>query len=179
MSVSTRTGDHGLTSLPLSSRRLPKFHPIFALLGHLDELNSLLGIIASLPPQPATAKIIHRLQTHLFRISSEIASLLSPHPKFHFTAKPTRELENWIDQFETTLPPLKHFLFPGGTLPAAFLFLARAVARRAERSLVKLSRTHPTHSNLLKYLNRLSDLLFLLSRFENHQSGVKDSPWQI
>jgi len=177
MPIYTHTGDQGTASLNVNFQDLPKSHPVFSLLGDLDELNSLVGVILSLSPSPLTKKYLLRLQSEIFLLSSEIASPSKPH--FRLKSIQVRQLERRIDQISRHLPQLKTFIFSQGTTPATLLFLARTVARRAERSLVSLAKHPPFATNhmLFAYLNRLSDFLFVLARYENYQCDLKDHPW--
>lgn len=177
MTIYTRRGDKGKTSL-LAGRRIPKTDLRVQSCGTLDELNSAIGVVLSfLPKQFSVASTLLRIQNDLFEINSEIAAE-GQESFFVLTEKKVRFLEKTIDRYEKKLPGLEHFIFPGGSQPAALLFLARAIARRAERQVVALSEKQRLNSQILAYLNRLSDLLFVLARFINFKAGVDEKKWQ-
>lgn len=175
MRIYTRTGDTGETGL-IGGQRVPKDDPRVEAYGTVDELNATLGIARCyLTEQPELDNLLERLQNELFDIGAELASPPERAAQFqsigesHITA-----MENAIDRFEEELPPLRQFILPGGTLTAAHLHLARTVCRRAERQVVRLSHTSTVNAAIIKYLNRLSDLLFVMARVANHRAGVED-----
>ncbi len=182
MKIYTKTGDDGTTGL-YGGERVSKDHPRIATCGALDELNAVLGGALCLPLEPDTFVTLSKVQNDLFTLGAELATPSDHASKLAarsagVTAADISELERVIDLKEGSLPPLKQFILPGGSEGAARLHLARAACRRAERALVALHRDQPVRQEVLVYVNRLSDLLFVLARFANHHLGVSDVPWQ-
>ena len=179
MKIYTRAGDDGSTGL-LGAGRVPKYDPRIESYGTIDEVNAVLGVARAAGLPTDIDGVIGQLQNDLFTVG---AALADPNPagKFHNAVSPDHgtRLEHEIDRFEATLPPLTQFILPGGTAGAAQLHLARTIARRAERQVVRLNSTPEglVPPNLVVYLNRLSDLLFVLARAANHQAGSGDVPW--
>ena len=194
MKLYTKRGDDGGTDL-FGGQRVGKDHLRVEAYGTVDELNSTLGLAASACGQAALLPIqmiLLRLQPRLFDLGSDLAS---PRPRGAVMAdaavddaKPSlvprigpdhhRELEKLIDEICTPLPPMRHFIMPGGTEASARLHLARTVCRRAERLCVALAREESIGPDIVIYLNRLSDLLFALARRANQLEGVADVPWK-
>lgn len=180
MKIYTRRGDAGLTSLYKSKRKVSKDDQRIISYGTVDELNSSLGHALSFltPKSKKTKKILLKIQEDLHKIASELAT----HPKFtppFLVGKGKVEyLENIIDEYDTKLPPLTNFIFPGGSKAGSCLHLSRSIARRLEREVVKLNQKEKLNPNLLKYLNRLSDCLFILARAVNLQEGAKENIWR-
>jgi len=156
--IYTKQGDTGLTDLN-SKTRLAKDELPIEVLGNLDELNSAIGIVTSYQIPQQCCKILMEIQKKLFELGSEICT-----SKNNTTASDVTQLEDKIDKFEKTLPTLKDFIIPGGSSAAAHCHFARAVCRRVERSLVALNSQHAIHPETLKYMNRLSDLLFVMAK---------------
>ena len=179
MKIYTKTGDDGTTGL-LGAGRVLKFDPRIESYGTIDELNAVLGLARASQLDPAADAMVARLQDDLFAVG---AALADPNPagKFHNAVQPAlgARLEAEIDHLEAELPPLTRFILPGGTSAAAQLHLARTICRRAERMVVRLDHTPDglVPPNLVVYLNRLSDLLFVLARAVNHRAGRGDIPW--
>jgi cob(I)alamin adenosyltransferase len=178
MKIYTRTGDDGTTGL-FGGPRVSKNHQRIVAYGTIDELNACLGLCrAENPSEPADTTLAH-IQSDLFAIGAELAS---PDPQTKQTATLTGDdvahLEQRIDQFEAGLEPLRTFILPGGTREASCLHLARCVCRRAERELVTLAAQEPVRGEVLRYVNRVSDLLFVLAREANRHAGVADVPWK-
>ncbi len=178
MKIYTKTGDAGETSL-FGGQRVPKDALRIDAYGTVDELNSLLGAVRSMKPHPEIDAILQRLQDDLFVLGADLAT-----PAGKSSGKIPRiesahseNLEKIIDSLESHLQPLTRFILPGGSPVGAFLQVARTVCRRAERLVVRLSREEKIASPPLVYLNRLSDLLFVLSRYANDLDGVKETPW--
>jgi cob(I)alamin adenosyltransferase len=178
--IYTKTGDEGVTGL-LGSRRVPKDDIRIEAYGTVDELNAVLGLARAQGLDPAADGLAAQLQDELFAVGSALADP-DPNGKFHHAIREEHaaRLEGLIDALEAELPPLTSFILPGGTLPAAQLHLARTVCRRAERLVVKLARQPGSvvPSALIVYLNRLSDLLFVMARVVNHRAKVPDTPWK-
>jgi cob(I)alamin adenosyltransferase len=172
--VYTRSGDCGETSL-VDGQRVSKASPRVDAYGDVDELNSLLGVVRSENSDQEINQIIRTIQNELFTVGADLASpnlIQVPRVQKEWVTR----LENTLDKFNEGLPPLEEFILPGGCKCACLLHLARTVARRAERSIVALSHREEINSSVLSYINRLSDLLFVLARVVNKRSGsVEDS----
>jgi cob(I)alamin adenosyltransferase len=177
--IYTKTGDTGETGL-LGPGRMRKDAPRIDAYGTVDELNAMVGIARSMKLDAESDEKLERVQDDLFAVG---AALADPDPTGRFHAAITIDhiarLEAEIDLMEQTLPPLTHFILPGGSPAAAFVHGARTVCRRAERSVVHLRQQPGEHvpDALLVYLNRLSDWLFVLARSLNQNAGVADVPW--
>jgi cob(I)alamin adenosyltransferase len=178
--IYTKTGDEGITGL-LGNRRVPKDDIRIEAYGTIDELNAVLGLIHAQEVDSATCTLVSELQNELFVVGSALAD---PDPKgrYHSAIGPehVQRLERWIDELESELPPLTCFILPGGSPAGAKLHLSRTVCRRAERLVVGLARQPgaAVPSTLIVYLNRLSDLLFVMARVVNHRAQVADIPWK-
>ena len=170
--ITTRTGDQGSTSLG-DGTRVEKDHPRIELLGSLDELNCFIGLLRTEPLSDSLDLQLSHIQNDLFHLGAEVAV-----PQ-HTRLSPERisELETQVNEYNSQLPPLKEFLLPGGGRGAALCHLARTVARRAERQMVTLQRTELLSTVALPYLNRLSDLLFVMARTLNRETGHPDILW--
>jgi cob(I)alamin adenosyltransferase len=181
MKIYTKAGDRGETGL-LGGERVWKDTPRLEVCGSLDELNALLGLVGAEHALPAEiGDLLTRIQNMLFNAGSQVAAVPPAAAKALLIGESNIEqLESAIDRFETELPPLAHFILPGGCRAAALLHVARTVCRRAERRLVTLSNAEPggVDRRLLMFLNRLSDLLFVLARLANHRAGLADVPWR-
>lgn len=180
MKIYTRTGDDGETGL-FGGPRASKDAPRIEAYGTVDELNSVLGVVRAQLPPGEINDLVAGIQNELFALGAQLAT---PDPAAHKTAllgaRQIAALEGAIDRYEDELEPLKQFVLPGGVPAAAHLHLARAVCRRAERRVVTLVResSEPVARETIVYLNRLSDLLFVLARTVNRQAGRGDEPWQ-
>jgi len=171
--IVTRTGDDGSTGLA-SGARAPKDALRIAAIGAVDELNSCVGLLLS-ENLPADARDwLHNVQHDLFDLGGE----LSQPGHTLMTATHSERLEQAIAEFNSGLPPLNEFILPGGARSASLAHVARAVCRRAERDMVALSRREDVAPAVLQYLNRLSDLLFVLARVLNRYAGGGDIYWQ-
>jgi cob(I)alamin adenosyltransferase len=171
--IYTRTGDDGTTGLADGSR-LPKDSARIEALGAVDELNSALGVLLAEALPLDVSEPLTAIQHRLFDLGGEIA--LPGHRAIR--DEHLSQLEALLDRFNATLSPLKEFILPGGSRPASLCHTARAVARRAERSVVVLVREENLAPTCVHYLNRLSDLLFVLCRVLNRQAGLSDVYWQ-
>ncbi len=177
MKIYTRTGDTGTTAL-FGGDRVGKNHPRIEAYGTVDETNAYLGLARSLlQDQPGAVRLeplLARLQDDLFILGADLATpsesraVVPRIDQAHIT-----RLEETIDAFEADLPPLKHFILPGGTSVAGMLHVARTVCRRAERLTVAASAEEAISLEAAIYLNRLSDLLFVLARWVNRQAGIE------
>jgi cob(I)alamin adenosyltransferase len=178
--VYTRRGDTGQTSLA-GGQRLPKNDLRIEAYGTVDELNSFIGLAReSARELPELDRILRRVQHELFNLGSILATLPEDvHPKqARITAAESEQLEREIDRMNEGLPPLRSFVLPGGSRINAELHICRTVCRRAERVIVALAATTGVDEAILKYLNRLSDALFVWSRWANHQLGVPETLWE-
>jgi cob(I)alamin adenosyltransferase len=181
MKIYTRTGDTGETAL-FGGGRVPKDHARVAAYGDVDELNSVIGMVRATEPRDFSDALLDTIQRDLFSIGGQLAT---PDPdkvrkaiaKADLATTRIAEFETAIDAADTELAPLKAFVLPGGTPKSAALHVARTACRRAERSVVALSRHDEVPPAILVYLNRLSDLLFTLARLANHRAGVSDVTW--
>lgn len=178
MRIYTRTGDLGETAL-FGGPRVGKDMVRVEAYGSVDELNSWLGLVRCEPLPEDVDAVLHRLQNELFDVGAELASPEPARRNVRIEKEHVAALEADIDRFERELPALKAFVLPGGERGAASMHVARAVCRRAERRTVTLIREIPDGVSLvlLAYLNRLSDLLFVLARVVNARSGRPDVPW--
>jgi cob(I)alamin adenosyltransferase len=170
MSIVTKGGDKGETSL-LGGQRVPKTDARIEAYGDVDELNAAIGVALNYVKDEAAGKILHQVLNDLFRIGAELAALGTKFTQFpKITAEHTLAIEKEVYRVENELPKQDSFILPAGNESAAHLHLARAICRRAERKAVALKEVNP---ELIKYLNRLSDLLFIYARLENKG---KDEP---
>jgi cob(I)alamin adenosyltransferase len=172
--IYTRTGDDGETGL-FGGGRVPKDHLRVEAYGALDEANSALGLLAA-HLDAGLSQTIQTVQHTLFEIGAELAT---PEPGRVPAVAPAavEELERLIDGWEAELEPLRTFILPGGSRQAAICHLARSFVRRAERRTVTLARAERINPEILKYLNRLSDCLFVMARLLNLKAGVPDVSW--
>ena len=179
--IYTRKGDDGRTNL-CSGPRVTKDDPHVEACGSVDELNAWLGVARSEPLPQDVDGLLHRVQHELFGVGADLAM---PGPASHLAAMigdpHVEQLERDIDVFEAELPPLTQFILPGGTRAAALLHMARTVCRRAERRVVSLQITRSSAQEsgpAVRYLNRLSDLLFVLPRVLNARAKIGDEGWR-
>ena len=182
MKIYTRTGDDGSTAL-FGGGRVEKAHPRVAAYGDVDELNSVLGWALTQISSAETAQRVQLVQHDLFTLGAELATPPTPEGRRRPETPPlpterVAEMEEWIDDADRELEPLRAFVLPGGSAAAAALHVARTVCRRAERAVVALAAAEPVPTEVLVYLNRLSDLLFTLARLENHRAGCEDVLWE-
>lgn len=181
MKIYTRTGDRGTTAL-FGGDRVTKDHPRIDAYGTVDEANSAIGLARSLlqgePGQDALDPVLAQVQADLFVLGADLATLNASKPAVpRIEAAHVEHIEHTIDRFDEALPPLKHFVLPGGTSAAAALHLSRTVCRRAERLAVATAGLEAVNEHAVTYLNRLSDLLFVLARWANQQAGVEEATW--
>lgn len=176
MKIYTKTGDAGETGL-FGGGRVPKDDPRVRAYGEVDELNATLGFAAALDPASFEADFLQSIQRDLFTIGAELATPNAAKLKQRIGTERVSAIEAVIDQHESSLAPLKNFILPGGTPKAAALHVARATCRRAERAVVTLARAGQINAAIIHYLNRLSDLLFVLARAVNKQAGRADIVW--
>lgn len=181
MKIYTKTGDAGETGL-FGGGRVSKDHPRVTAYGDVDELNAAIGVARAAPPEKLAAELLEQIQRDLFAVGAELAApepaKLSKTLAGHPIGEPdVTRLERAIDAHEALLPPLREFILPGGSPKAAGLHFARTTCRRAERSVVALRHAAAVSPAILRYLNRLSDLLFVLARAANAQAGRPDVRW--
>lgn len=179
MKIYTKTGDTGDTGL-YGGRRLSKDAKRVETFGTIDELNACIGFAEPQIQDDEACSILTRIQNELFDLGADLATP-ADHPKaenLRITSDLTDSLERLIDRFQGMLPPMTHFILPGGSKGGAALHLARTVCRRGERCVVSLSKTESVNPEILRYLNRLSDLLFVLARLVNHRSGIPEPFWR-
>jgi cob(I)alamin adenosyltransferase len=177
--IYTRTGDDGRTSLG-DGTRLQKFHVRVAAYGEIDEANAVLGIAALHITDPEVSKVLRHIQNDLFDVGADLCRPEKQSSKvksLRVTDAQVLWLENKIDLFNAGLAPLDSFVLPGGSQASSHLHHARTVTRRAERDVVQLASQEPVNPAVIKYVNRLSDLLFVLARFLNDK-GKQDVRWQ-
>lgn len=182
--VYTKTGDKGMTSLS-GGKRVPKDSDKVAAYGTVDELNSFIGVAKSFIEDTGLNEQLAEIQYQLFNLGSEASTpvdqLLKPsgEPRFPHTVQEEdiEHLEHWIDKMEESLEPLAYFILPGGGKAASFLHVARTVCRRGERLLVTLAEEENSRPELKKYLNRLSDYLFVAARYVAKLEGQPEFYW--
>lgn len=179
MKIYTKTGDKGQTSL-IGGTRVPKHHIRIEAYGTVDELNSWMGMLRDSITEAATVELILEIQDRLFTIGSSLAS--DPEkskmklPELH--EEDIAALETAIDKMNEALPPMRNFVLPGGHPTVSHCHIARCVCRRAERCTIALAETSSVNELVIKYLNRLSDYLFVLSRKLTQDLGAEEKPWK-
>ncbi len=180
MRIYTRTGDRGETGL-LGGGRVRKSAVRVEAYGAVDELNACLGLAAAALVESEPSRLLASIQRDLLAIGTRLSDLRKTSPpgdeKAHLSEEHVARLERAIDGIETGLPPLRAFILPGGSEAGARLHLARTVCRRAERRIVTLAEQEEVPSTVLAYMNRLSDLLFVLARSVNHHAGAGEVTW--
>ncbi len=170
--IYTRKGDDGTTGLA-SGERVGKDCLLIKAQGDLDELNSSIGCVLSHSVSAQLVSVLNAVQHHLFNIGGELSA-----PQCELTSSENIAwLERWIDFYNEELPPLKEFILPGGDGAVSHCHLARTVCRRAERHLVEWSREHEIRSELIQYINRLSDLLFVMCRVIEKDNNATSNYW--
>lgn len=186
MKIYTKTGDKGETSL-FTGQRVPKNDPFIEALGTVDECNSAIGAsIALLGNNPKLSKTKEQLETiqhSLFDLGAALATprtraAASKIEKTRFENEDIEMLEKWMDAMDLELPKLQAFILPGGHPAGAMLHLARSICRRAERIVIPLHHQADVSEHVVMYLNRLSDYLFVASRYINHQLQVPETLWE-
>ncbi|MEX0929915.1 MAG: cob(I)yrinic acid a,c-diamide adenosyltransferase [Balneolales bacterium] len=179
MKIYTKTGDTGETSL-YGGQRVAKTNIRIEACGQVDELNSSIGLARSLGLRDEVGSLLHRIQNGLFVLGADLATPPSKKTKAErITASQIDFLEKSIDAFQGELEPLTYFILPGGSPGAAALHLSRTICRRAERFCIRCAETEDISNEAVIYLNRLSDLLFVLTRLENKHAGIRESKWKV
>lgn len=177
--IYTRTGDDGSTGLG-GGQRVEKDCERIEAYGTVDELNSVVGVAAASNLDAELASMCKVIQNDLFDVGSDLCIVEADKAKFKMKpidAGKIERLETWIDTLQESLGPLENFILPGGTAGSAQLHVARCVCRRAERCAIRLRRSEPVGALVVPYLNRLSDLLFVMARFENFRKQQPDVLW--
>ena len=180
MKIYTKTGDNGETSL-FAGGRVSKDVARVEAYGTVDELNACLGMVCAQLSDDDVLACLRRLQTELFDLGADLATPLTAISRKEIPRareEQTLRLEEWIDQYSEGLPALTQFILPSGSLPGTTLHFARTVCRRAERQVVALSREEEINLEIIRYLNRLSDLLFVLARVVNQRAQIPETIWQ-
>ncbi|HEX4877848.1 MAG TPA: cob(I)yrinic acid a,c-diamide adenosyltransferase [Chitinophagaceae bacterium] len=179
--IYTKTGDKGTTSL-IGGTKVPKSHMRIEAYGTIDELNSYIGLCADMLTDKHNKHLLREIQDRLFTIGSSLACDPIKEPRMRLPDLKDEDillLEKEIDRMDTEMPPMKNFILPGGHPTVAHLHIARCICRRAERCCVKLElESLEVDQIILKYLNRLSDYLFVLSRYSGQQLNVPEIPWK-
>jgi cob(I)alamin adenosyltransferase len=176
--IYTKTGDDGTTGL-IGGKRVHKDAARIETYGVIDELNAVVGVACSFPLPERVRRILGRVQDDLFSIGADLALPVGME-RGRWGVPPLRDediaaLEREIDACQNLLPELQRFILPGGSAPGAMLHFARTVARRAERRCVALAHAEPVDAQIIRYLNRLSDLCFILARYVNQESGQHET----
>ncbi|MDP3780732.1 MAG: cob(I)yrinic acid a,c-diamide adenosyltransferase [Nitrosopumilaceae archaeon] len=177
MKIYTKTGDDGTTGLQGGSR-ISKSNPRIIAYGAVDEINSSLGIVISNTLDNDISELLTKIQNDLFVAGSDLSNPDIVTSKNRITSKMVEYLESKIDQFEKELTPITKFILPGGHPIASQVHFARTVTRRAETMVIALSEKENVNAECKKYLNRLSDLLFVLARVINKRNGITDVFWK-
>lgn len=182
MPIYTKTGDRGKTSL-FSGKRVWKNHIRVGSYGTIDELNAVLGVVdaylaaSKIRNKTYIKEILGDVQSTLFYLGSYLADLPDVIDDVDLPKK-TREFEHWIDEMTEKMPRLTNFILPGGSVVGALFQQARTICRRGERNLVQLAQKEEVEESVTQYINRLSDLLFTLSRYTNFLEKKKETIWQ-
>ncbi len=178
MKIYTKTGDDGNTGLQ-GNLRIAKSHPRIISYGTVDEANAALGMVLTNSLDDDIKKILTDIQNDLFLVGADLSNSNLNDVKNRVTLDMVERLERHIDKFELELTPLTNFILPGGNIAAAQLHYVRTVVRRAETQVVQLSEKDEINSNCIKYLNRLSDLFFVMGRLINKRKDRDDILWKI
>lgn len=178
--IYTKTGDKGETGL-FGGKRVKKHNSRIVAYGEIDELNALLGVARGLNKDSKVDEILQKIQNDLFDLGAMLASpdrtRLEGKAAGFIRKEDVSFLEEAIDRMDRELPPLRSFILPGGSELASSLHLARTVCRRAEREIVSLAEKEPVDEEILCYVNRLSDFLFVLARWANLKEGISETRW--
>lgn len=178
MKIYTKSGDDGNTGLQ-GGLRIGKSHPRIMAYGTVDEANAALGVVLTNTLDEDVEKTLVQIQNELFLVGADLSNPNLNDTKNRVSLVMIEKLEQYIDKFESELPPLTNFILPGGDSSAAQLHYVRTVIRRAETLVVELSEKDEINSNCIKYLNRLSDLFFVMGRVINKRNGKDDVLWKI
>ena len=177
MKIYTKTGDDGNTGLQ-GDFRISKSHPRIIAYGTVDEANAAIGVVLTNTLDDDISQLLNQLQNDLFLLGSDLSNQNLNDLKNRVTLEMIEKLEESIDTFESELPPITNFILPGGNVAASQIHQVRTIVRRAETLVVKLSDKDEINSNCIKYLNRLSDLMFVMGRLINKRNGIEDIIWK-
>ena len=177
MKIYTKTGDDGNTGLQ-GNFRIAKSHPRIMAYGTVDEANAAIGIVLTNSLDDDVSQLLSQIQNDLFLLGSDLSNQNLNDLKNRVSLDMIEKLEGSIDKFESELPTITNFILPGGNVAAAQIHQVRTIVRRAETLVVKLSDKDEINSNSIKYLNRLSDLMFVMGRLINKRNGVEDIIWK-
>jgi cob(I)alamin adenosyltransferase len=177
LKIYTKTGDDGTTGVQGNSR-LNKFHPRIIAYGTIDEANASLGIVLTNKLDSDIVEILNQIQNDLFLVGSDLSNPDLSQSKNRITSSMVTRIEKIIDEYERQLPPLTNFILPGGDISASQLHFTRTIVRRSETCLVLLNGQEKINENCIKFINRLSDLLFVLGRVLNKRKGKNDIVWK-
>ena len=177
LKIYTKTGDDGTTGLQ-GNKRVLKSNPRIMAYGAVDEANAAIGIALTFELDDEIKNILSMLQNELFMVGADLSNLNLDDPKNRVTSKMVENLEKLIDNLESQLDPLTNFILPGGDAAASQIHFVRAIVRRSETLTVALRQNEQLNENCILYLNRLSDLLFVLSRTINKRKAKNDIIWQ-
>jgi len=177
MKIYTKTGDDGNTGLQ-GDFRISKSHSRIMAYGTVDEANAAIGIVLTNTLDDDIRQVLTQIQNELFLLGSDLSNQNLNDLKNRISLDRVEKLEEFIDKFELELSPITNFILPGGNVAAAQIHQVRTIVRRAETLVVKLSDKDEINSNCIKYLNRLSDLMFVMGRLINKRNGVEDIIWK-
>ena len=177
MKIYTKTGDDGNTGLQ-GDFRISKSHSRIMAYGTVDEANASIGIVLTNTLDDDIRQVLTQIQNELFLLGSDLSNQNLNDLKNRISLDRVEKLEEFIDKFELELSPITNFILPGGNVAAAQIHQVRTIVRRAETLVVKLSDKNEINSNCIKYLNRLSDLMFVMGRLINKRNGVEDIIWK-
>ena len=177
MKIYTKTGDDGNTGLQ-GDFRISKSHPRILAYGTVDETNAMIGVVLSNVLDDDVREVLNTIQNELFLLGSDLSNQNLNDLKNRISLDMVEKLEKIIDKFELELPPITNFILPGGNVAAAQIHQVRTIVRRAETLVVQLSDKDEINSNCIKYLNRLSDLMFVIGRLINKRNGIEDIIWK-
>ena len=178
MKIYTKTGDEGTTGLQ-GNKRLSKSHPRIVAYGTIDEANASLGIVLSNQLDEDISNVLTQIQNELFLAGADLSNPSLSEKNNRIEISMVNQVEKIIDDYEQELSPLTNFILPGGDVAASQLHFTRTIVRRAETCLVELKEKEEINENCIKYINRLSDLLFVLGRVINKRKGKNDIIWKI
>ena len=177
MKIYTKTGDDGNTGLQ-GNLRISKSHSRIKSYGMVDEVNAALGLVLSYSLDEDVQETLEKIQNDLFVVGSDLSNPNLNDVKNRVSLELVEQLETKIDKFESELDPLANFILPGGDIAAAQIHHARTIVRRAETQAVELAETDEINANCIRYLNRLSDLFFVMGRLVNKRKGRQDILWK-
>ncbi|MFB5630139.1 MAG: cob(I)yrinic acid a,c-diamide adenosyltransferase [Nitrosopumilaceae archaeon] len=177
MKIYTKTGDDGSTSLQ-GGKRVIKSNIRIKAYGAVDEINASIGLILSSKFDDELEKILKKIQNDLFVVGSDLSNSNLVNKENRVTVEMVENIEKNIDRLEKELPPITNFILPGGNEVSARIHLSRAITRRAETQVISLDEKEKVNEECKKYLNRLSDLLFVMARYVNKKNGLEDIIWK-